>query len=172
VDSVARINEPAPDFELPDLEGQLHRPSQVLGRLLVLNFWSAECPWSERADEQILPLWKAWGPEVELWAIASNLNEDIASMREAARVRGLPVVLRDENQQVADRYRAQTTPHFYVIDRSGVLRYTGALDDTTFRKREPERDYLASAVRALLEGGMPDPQETPGYGCTIVRHDI
>jgi hypothetical protein len=81
-------------------------------------------------------------------------------------------VLRDQEHIVADSYGAQTTPHFFVIDRDGVLRYMGALDDTTFRKREPEKPYLAEAVRAVLAGKLPDPRETPGYGCTIVRHQI
>ena len=166
------MNEPAPEFVLPDLHGELHRPAEVRGQLLLINFWSAECPWSAQADEQLLTLREEWGPEVVLWVVASNVNEDLESMREAARERGLPVVLRDEDQAVADRYGAQTTPHFFVIDGGGILRYTGALDDTTFRKRDPEQHYLADAVKALLEGGIPDTQETPGYGCTIVRHEL
>lgn len=172
MDSVARVNDPAPSFELEGLDGELHDPAQVRGKLLVLNFWSAECPWAERADELLKPLRQEWGDSVELWAIASNENEDQDEIREVARARGLPVVLHDENHAVADLYGAQTTPHLYVIDREGILRYMGALDDTTFRKREPERHYLAAAIRALLAGELPEPKETPGYGCTIVRHQL
>lgn len=172
MDSIARLDEPAPDFELHDLDGELHRPEKARGKVLVLNFWSAECPWSERADTQLRDLREEWGTEVELWAIASNVNEDMQSIRSTAAERGLPVVLRDRDHIVADRYGAQTTPHFFVVDREGILRYMGAPDDTTFRKREPERHFLAGAVRAVMAGERPDPQETPGYGCTIVRHQL
>ncbi|MEJ2011081.1 MAG: redoxin domain-containing protein [Anaerolineales bacterium] len=172
MDSIARLDEPTPDFELPDLDGKPHRPEEALGKVLVLNFWSAECPWSERADQQLRDMREEWGTQVELWAIASNVNEDMPSVRSTAVERGLPVVLRDQDHIVADRYGAQTTPHFFVVDRDGTLRYMGALDDTTFRKREPERHFLAEAVRAVLAGEQPDPQETPGYGCTIVRHQL
>ena len=73
-------------------------------------------------------------------------------------------------QQVADLFGAQTTPHFFVLDQQGVLRYRGALDDVTFRQREPKNYYLHEAVQALLAGRLPEPAETPAYGCTIVRH--
>jgi hypothetical protein len=79
-------------------------------------------------------------------------------------------VLLDEDHAVADLYGAATTPHFFVVDAEGVLRYAGALDDVTFRQKTPTRQFLAEAVAALLEGRLPDPAQTPGYGCAIVRH--
>jgi hypothetical protein len=89
---------------------------------------------------------------------------------QVARERRLPTVLLDRAQSVADQYFAQTTPHFFVIDQHGILRYQGAFDDLTFRQREPTRHYLVEAVAALLAGRLPDLQTTPAYGCTIVRY--
>jgi hypothetical protein len=34
---------------------------------------------------------------------------------------------------------AQTTPHVFVIDREGILRYRGSVDDVTFRQRKSPR---------------------------------
>jgi hypothetical protein len=70
---------------------------------------------------------------------------------------------------VAEQYRAQTTPHLFVIDREGILRYQGALDDTNFRQRNATRFFLREAVKAVLVGHDPDPAQTTPYGCTIVR---
>jgi len=70
---------------------------------------------------------------------------------------------------VADLYQAQTTPHVYVIDREGILRYRGAVDDMTFRKRIPTRFFLDEAIESLLEGRSPSLTESPAYGCAIVR---
>jgi hypothetical protein len=75
----------------------------------------------------------------------------------------------DANCFVADLYEAQTTPHVFVIDREGILRYRGAVDDVTFRQRTPARFFLDEAVEALLEGHVPALVESPAYGCTIVR---
>lgn len=84
--------------------------------------------------------------------------------------RGIDFVLQDLDCKVANDYAAQTTPHAFVIDAGGVLRYQGAVDDVTFRKRNPERFYVADALLALLDGRLPDVQETPAYGCSIIRH--
>ena len=81
----------------------------------------------------------------------------------------LAAVLIDADRAVADRYEAVTTPHAFVVDREGILRYRGAVDDVTFRQRRATRFFLEEAVEALLEQRLPEVQETPAYGCTIVR---
>lgn len=90
-------------------------------------------------------------------------------LQDAAHARNLDLILKDAAAQVADLYEAQTTPHCFVVDESGILRYRGAFDDRTFRNRIASRRYLREAVDALLLGRMPDVQETMPYGCTIVR---
>jgi hypothetical protein len=106
---------------------------------------------------------------VSLLPIAANRNEPLAALQAAARARRLPVVLLDARQTVADLYAAQTTPHVFVLDRPGRLRYRGAVDDVSFRQRTPTRCYLDQAIAALLEGRAPPVQETPATGCAIVR---
>jgi len=55
------------------------------------------------------------------------------------------------------------------VDVAGILRYQGALDDVTFRQREPNRFYVKEVVDALLAGRLPEVASAPAYGCTIVR---
>jgi len=172
MDSLIQINHPAPDFELPDLEGVPHRITGAQGQVLVLNFWSSECPWAQRGDEILMELKPAWGDRVELWSIASNAIETDEQLALAAEARKHGLVLRDAEHVVADLYGAVTTPHFFLIDEKGVLRYRGAPDDTSFRQREPTVHYLKDAVEALLNGREPNPADTAGYGCTIVRHSL
>ncbi|MCS6993787.1 MAG: redoxin domain-containing protein [Anaerolineales bacterium] len=163
------LNAPAPDFALPDLEGTLHRLSDYRGRVVVINFWSAECPWSEQSDAELQQESEAWNGRVVLLRVASNVNESEEQIRQTARLRGLNLILKDTGAMVADLYAAQTTPHCFVIDPEGLLRYCGAFDDRTFRKRTASRIYLREAVNAVLAGHLPEPQETAPYGCTIVR---
>jgi peroxiredoxin len=169
--SLAQLGNPVPDFGLPDLSGIEHRPSQVLGRILILNFWSAECPWSERADRETAELLRSVGSDnLAWWSIASNANEPRELIGRVAAERQLPAVLLDTDLRLADAFGAATTPHFFVIDRQGVLRYCGAPDDVTFRQRTPRRAFLAEAVRSLLDGRLPDPAATAACGCALVRH--
>ena len=165
-----QLNERAPDIELPDLDGQLHRLSGYRGKVVVINFWSAECPWSERTDRALLGALNRLAEQVALLPIASNENEPDEQLREAARQRGLPFVLRDSGGRVAALYEARTTPHAFVLDPAGILRYEGAVDDVTFRHRTPSRWYVEEAVEALLAGRLPMVQDAPPYGCAIVRH--
>jgi peroxiredoxin len=163
------INQPAPDFELTDLEERLHRLSDYRGKIVVVIFWSCECPHSERTDKTVTSMLAQWRGEVALLSIAANRSENVEALKQAADARRLPAVLHDANCLVADLYEAQTTPHVYVIDREGILRYRGAVDDMTFRKRIPSRFFLDEAVEALLAGHLPPLTESPAYGCTIVR---
>jgi hypothetical protein len=90
-------------------------------------------------------------------------------VEEASRNRSIPKVLIDAEQVVADLYEAVATPHVFVTDKDGILRYRGAVDDVTFRQRKASRFFLEEAVESLLEGHLPTLTETPAYGCAIVR---
>jgi peroxiredoxin len=169
MDPIVPSGSPAPDFSLKDLDGREYNLAEYRSKLVLINFWSAECPWSKRVDAALAPLRQEWGDEVVLLPIASNAGESVNLLRRVAGERGYPVVLLDPDQEVADCYGAVTTPHFFLIDRKGLLRYQGALDDTSFRQRDPTRHYLAEAVRAVNQGRSPDPAETDSYGCAIIR---
>jgi peroxiredoxin len=164
-------DQPAPDFTLNDLNGRAHTLSDLCGQIVILNFWSAECPWAQRADEALLSLIEDRGNEVVLLPIAANANEAPPLLKEAAAERGLPLVLHDKYQHVADLYGAQATPHIFVLDKKGILRYQGAFNDVTFRQKTPTQQYVQDAVEAVLAGERPDPAQTPPYGCAIVRYD-
>jgi peroxiredoxin len=161
------VGEPAPRFALPGLDGQVLRLEDQVGRITVLNFWSAECPWSAKADAAVQQAVQDAG--AELWTIACCAGEPTETIRSAASTRGLAPVLLDPDQAVADRYHAQATPHIFVVDGRGTLRYRGAPDDADFGHPAPSRSYLAEALDALREGRDPDPRETPAQGCAITR---
>lgn len=110
-----------------------------------------------------------WGEAVEMLSIASNRSESIVSVEEAGKTRRLPRVLLDAGHVVADLYEAVTTPHVFIVDADGILRYRGAVDDVKFRQPKATRFFLEEVVEALLEGQLPALTETPPYGCAIVR---
>jgi peroxiredoxin len=163
------LNQPAPDFELRDLNDHLHRLSDSLGRIVILNFWSAECPQCERVDADLLTCLREWNGRVTLLTLAANVNETDEFLAAAARERGLMPVLLANRTPVPDEYGALTTPHLFIVDASGILRYRGAFDDVTFRQRTPTKFYLKDAAEALLAGNMPEVAETAPYGCAVIR---
>lgn len=170
MDTVVKTGEPAPDFSLPDLDSEVHNLSSYQGKIVVINFWSAECPWAIRSDKGIMPMVGEWGEDVVLLAVASNATEDHELLVKATVERGVSLVLHDSEQKVAALYGAMTTPHIFVIDKEGILRYQGAYNDVTFRQLYPTVNYLKMAVEAVMAGKTPEPAEVISYGCTVVYH--
>ncbi len=168
MDSIEKINLSAPNFSLHDHKDEIHSLESYRGKIVIINFWSAECPWSKRVDEIIIQLAEDWSEDVVLLSIASNANESLDLIKEEANARALPILLLDKDQKVARLYNAITTPHIYVIDKTGKLRYQGAFDDVKFRQPVPTENYLIQAVESLLAGKNPEPTENPSYGCTVV----
>jgi len=163
------INRPVPDFELVALNGQTLRLSDSRGRITVVNFWSADCPHVERTDAAMQSALARWGANVVLLNIAPNANETDSQLENAARSRGPLTVLKDAGHVVADTFEALITPEVFIVDREGILRYRGAVDDVSFRQRAPTRSYFEDAVESLLAGGLPATAEAPAFGCAIVR---
>lgn len=162
----------APDFKLTDiLSGDEVRLSALRGQVVVLNFWSAECPWSRYYDEYFAVRASEWaGQGIWLLHIASNATESPDDIEQKAHELGVNApVLYDPGNEVADAYGALTTPHLFVIDAGGVIVYQGAVDDRSFRQPEPTANYLDAALDAVRAHRLPDPAQTPAYGCTIVR---
>lgn len=164
------INQKAEDFELPDLQGDLHRLSDYHGKTVVINFWSSECPHSERVDKEIKKVLPAWGDKVILLSIAPNENETNDDISRVAKSRDLKCVLYAKGTSVVKKYDAKTTPHFFVVDPRGILRYRGGFDDVSFKQRTPTKQFLINAVLAILDGKLPDPAETPPFGCAITNY--
>ncbi|OGN88990.1 MAG: hypothetical protein A2Y88_09790 [Chloroflexi bacterium RBG_13_48_10] len=172
MDTLIKTGEKAPSFQLPDLNGDPFSLEKLPGWITVLNFWSAECTWCERVDQEMRSYLEAWKEQVMVVWIASNANESRDLIESVASERKLPTVLLDAHQQVANLYGAQTTPHFFVVDTKGYLAYQGAWDDITFRQRVATQVYLPQVIEALKHQLVPEITQTEPYGCALVRYLI
>jgi peroxiredoxin len=160
-----------PDFTLSMVDGGRFSLSDWRGFVVVVNFWSAECAWSRRADVLLVYRQLTWDSKgVRIVGLASNANETENEIRYEMQNRHInyPVVI-DFHHRMADLYKAATTPHFFVLDRQGLARYVGALDDGTAEARDARTYYVDKAVTALLNNRSPEPAFMPAYGCDIVR---
>jgi hypothetical protein len=84
---------------------------------------------------------------------------------EQGEFEGVPY-LRDESQDVARAYGAETTPDVFVLDAGGLLRYRGA-PDADYEDPTQNAAFLRAALDAVLDGRGPDPAQTPPVGCSI-----
>ena len=58
------------------------------------------------------------------------------------------------------------TPHVYVVDGDGRIRYEGA-PDADHRDPSLGAAWLRGALDAVLSGSEPDPASTDPVGCSI-----
>lgn len=167
----AALGQPIPDFFLPGMDGRRYNTADYRGQILVIDFWSAECPVSRRYDAYLQGFADAYGPKgVKLLAVDSNVYDQPRMIEHAVEEREIRFpILRDEGNVVADLYEAVTTPHIFVADANGILRYRGHIDDTNFKRKEPTVNYLEEAVDALLLDNQIQVAETQPSGCTINR---
>lgn len=76
----------------------------------------------------------------------------------------------DEMQVVAKNFKAQKTPHAYVIwkeNNQWVVKYNGAIDDNGMEPDKVTESYVANAVDALLANKKITTTETKSIGCQI-----
>ena len=170
MDPIIEIGQEAPHFQLSDIKGEVISLTRLLGWIIILNFWSAECVWCERVDHELMGILDTWKEHVKVVWIASNANESRNLIERVAIKRNLPTVFLDEHQEVADLYGAETTPHFFVVNANGVLAYQGSWDDITFRQRAATQVFVPKVVEALMQNIAPQISQTPPYGCVLVRY--
>ena len=164
----------APQFALVNaVDGKtvVFRPGD--GKLSVVVFTCNQCPYARAFEPRIIELAKQYQPKgVVFYAIDPNdesqyVIESLAEMKARATEHGYPYpYLKDADSSVAHAYGARVTPHVYVIDGSGTLRYRGYVDDST-RPEERRTTGLSNALDNLLAGKPVSNQTTRAFGCTI-----
>jgi len=170
-----QIGEPAPDFDLPGVDGKSYSLASFAdAKLLIVVFSCNHCPFVVGSEDRINALYADYRPKgVEMIAINSNETENhptdsFEHMVERARAKGFPFAyVRDDSQAVALAYGALRTPHFYVFDEQRKLRYTGRMDDSPRQAGQQTTRELFDALDALLAGGDPPVPATNPIGCNV-----
>ncbi|MFB6374515.1 MAG: redoxin domain-containing protein, partial [Bradymonadaceae bacterium] len=139
----ATVGKPAPDFTLVDANGNKHSLSDYEGKTVVLEWTSPECPYVQRHYKEgtmSTTREKLGGKEKVVWLAidSSNFNTPKKSKKWKEKHGIEKPILQDKDGKVGKKYGAKTTPHMYVIDPEGVLRYRGAIDDDPKGDKKPE----------------------------------
>lgn len=164
----------APNFSLPDPDGNLHALAGDAPATLVM-FICNHCPFVKHIREELAQLGRDYAARgVAIYAINSNdvvthPGDSPENMKAEAERWGYTFpYLFDENQSVAKAYKAACTPDFFVFDRNMQLAYRGQLDGSRpGNSITIDGADLRAALDAVLKGGKPDSEQTPSIGCSI-----
>lgn len=113
----------APDFELPDTEGRMHRLSDYRGKTVIINFWTTWCP---PCREEIPSMNRAWSilrqEDVVILAINMGEDEDTIFIFTADYPADFPLLLDREGEVIA-QWPVKGLPTTYVVAPDGRIAY-------------------------------------------------
>ncbi len=167
----ADVGQPAPAFTLRDEMGASHALEQYRGKIVVLEWTNPECPFVQRhyaARTMQKTLASFAGKKVVWLAVDSTSHNTPAKSKswKAEQAFTYPV-LQDASGDVGRAYGAKTTPHMFVIDEKGVLRYAGGIDDDPRGHSTTPTNFVEKSVNALLAGQPVSPSTSEPYGCSV-----
>jgi len=168
----------APDFTLTDTAGHAHTLSDYTkdGQIVVLEWFNPDCPFIKKhhaTAKTMNALQQEYADRGVVWlAINSNAPGKQGSGLERNRKAHaeyemtFPILL-DESGEVGQAYGAKTTPHMFVIDEAGVVRYAGAIDSDSSWDKMGEVNYVEEALQAVLKGDEVETTTSKPYGCSV-----
>ncbi len=176
-------NSAAPNFELTNQENEAISLGDFKGKKVILEWTNHECPFVKRHYDtnnmQSLQRDAAEDDIVWLSIISSApkkqgyVSKDEAKALTDERNAYPSHVLFDEKGDVGRLYDAKTTPHMYLIDEQGELKYQGAIDDlggtgALFSSDlSLAKNYIKNALVELAKGIQVTDAKTRPYGCSI-----
>ena len=176
-------NSQAPNFSVINSYGQMIELTDFAGTPVILEWTNHECPYvarhyNENNMQRVQKIAQDAGI-VWLSIISStpgdqgHVNPDKANALTASRGAKPSHVLLDESGKVGMLYGAKTTPHMYMIDANGILRYKGAIDDIGRGMQffnasfEDATNYVSSQVDDLIAKKSLAIDVTTAYGCSV-----
>ncbi len=128
---VVKVGDPAPNFQLYDLNGNAVTLSEYRGSIVFVNFWATWCGPCLAEMPTMEALYKAFPrKDFEILAVSTDA-QGVAVTRPYRNELGLTFpILHDSDYRVGLAYGARTLPMSFLVDRNGVIihRIFGARD--------------------------------------------
>jgi len=180
-DAKAKVGEKAPDFTLTDLkEKKEHTLSDYTkdGKIVVLEWFAPDCPYvvkhyQDTEKSTINNLIKEFSDKDVVFLAVNSAHSGHPyggkdrNMERLEEWKMEHAMLVDSNGEVGKTYGARTTPHMYIIDTDGVLRYAGGLDNDSSARGIGDVNYVRQALTEILAGETVTVAETRPYGCSV-----
>jgi peroxiredoxin len=164
----------APEFSLVNaVDGETVSMKAADGNLKVVIFTCNQCPYAKAFEPRIIEVARRFEQKgVRFYAIDPNDDvkfpeETLENMKARAVEKRYPFpYLKDGDSSIARAYGARVTPHVFLVDGQGVIRYRGYVDDSA-KPEDRKTTGLTNALHQLLDGRDVSLAETKAFGCTI-----
>ncbi|MBO9661498.1 redoxin domain-containing protein [Dokdonella sp.] len=174
------VGQPAPDFSATDSHGYTQTLSQYKGKTVVLEWNNPGCPFvqkhyssgnipKQQADavkDGVVWLTINSGADGKQGHLDTKGAQEFLTQYHAAPT----AYLFDGDGKIGHAYGAKTTPHLYVIDGSGTLRYMGGIDSIASADKEDlakATQYVPQVLAELKAGKAVSVPTSEPYGCSV-----
>ena len=180
---ILALGSPAPNFDLPGVDGQMHKLSDYASSpVLVVVFTCNHCPIAQMYETRIQKLADDYrGRGVAVVAIqpnapeairideldSSDMSDSLEEMKLRVQYKQLhyPYLYDGATQSVARAYGPQATPHVFIFDRERRLRYEGRMDNS-YRTELVKTQDARNAIDSLLANQDVAVKHTGVFGCS------
>jgi peroxiredoxin len=176
----AEIGTAAPAFTATDTNAKPIALSDFAGKIIVLEWTNQGCPFVAKQYDSgnMQKVQKTLAGDDLIWiSVISSAEgkQGYFSAEEANKIiqdnNASPThQILDPSGEIGHAYGAMTTPHMFIIDKSGTLVYKGAIDDhATWREAglADATNYVVQAVSELRAEKPVSTSETKPYGCSV-----
>jgi alkyl hydroperoxide reductase subunit AhpC len=180
VQAAVQVGKAAPAFTLRDTNGRTHSLADFRGKYVVLEWLNHGCPFvkkhynggnMQRLQREAKAKGVVWLSIVSS-APGTQGNYPGAQHNAMAKQRGAAAkaILLDASGQTGRAYGAKTTPHMFVIDPKGIVRYNGAIDNQPSADAatlKGARNFVMAALNEARAGKRVSVPVTQPYGCGV-----
>jgi peroxiredoxin len=137
----AMIGKQATPFELTDLQGKKWSLKQLLGKVVVLNFWFTSCPPCVAEMPELNKLVQQYkGKDVVFLALTYNDKEKVNAF---LKKRDFNYTILTDSEAVDLRYNVNVWPTSMVIDKKGIIHFAQITGEAITER-------LTSAINSAL----------------------
>ena len=159
----AEIGKTAPAFELKGSDGKTYKLSDYKDKVVVLDWFNKDCPVCKGAEPLLSATAEKYSKQGIVFLAVDSTKGRTAedNVKYAADKKITRPILLDADGKVGHAYGAKTTPHIFIIDKTGNLVYMGDHDN------QGDRNYIAESLDAILAGKPVPTANTKNYGCSV-----
>jgi peroxiredoxin len=144
-----KVGDPAPDFDVRDLDGNALKLSDLRGKVVVLNFWFIACPPCRAEMPALNQLVQHFqGQEVVFIGLAADPAEEL---REFLKTHEFLYQVVPDATPIAELYVVRGAPTHIIIDQEGRFAKIvyGAIGDVQTALEEPISRLIVRQASSL-----------------------
>lgn len=175
----AEIGKPAPEFTGTNIHGKAISLADYKGKIVVIESYNSDCPFCHNhyGSGAAQELQKELADKGVVWLLVNSVNPKNMSHRTAEQAQtewkelkiAATAWIDDSSGDIGRAYEMKTTPHVFIVDKSGNLAYDGAMDNNPKPFGDPRKakNYVRNAVEELLADKPVSVSKTKPYGCAV-----